>query len=277
MKRETIVLAALIAAIVIAVLQSYSPVEYSPMYASQAPPGYSGDPAGGNKSCVNCHSGHAAMIQTGWITSDIPVSGYLPLTDYSITATATRIGHTKFGFQVTPQNNNGTFLGTLANIGTDTKLTSNPNYITHNQAAIAGNGSKSWVFKWTSPIAGSGPVTFYGAFNATNANNYSSGDSIFLSTLSVNESTTGIDENQFANAFLVYPNPSKGKFEIQFQNFRFSQSAKLEIYNLSGQLIYQSFILAQKTTIELGKQNKGIYLLKVYFGDKEITEKILIE
>ena len=153
--------------------------------------GCSGDPASGSTNCTGCHSGPAAQLQADWITSDIPGSGYVPDVTYTITATATGMGHTKFGFQVSPQNSSGTILGTLVNTGSETKLTSNQKYITHTSMGTSGSGSKAWTFNWTAPAPGSGEVTFYGAFNIANGNNSSSGDTIMLSTLSVKESATG--------------------------------------------------------------------------------------
>jgi hypothetical protein len=155
-----------------------------------APAGRAGDPAGGSQTCRNsCHSsGPAPIAQTGWITSNIPVSGYTAGSTYTITATITRAGHSKFGFEVSPQSTAGVVKGTLTVTSSQTHLTSgNTNYITQSSTGTSGTGSKSWTFNWTAPATGQGPVTFYGAFNATNSNNSDTGDSIFTSTLVVSE------------------------------------------------------------------------------------------
>ncbi|MES1181695.1 MAG: hypothetical protein ABUL44_02775, partial [Flavobacterium sp.] len=74
-----------------------------PLNSTGAIPGVAGDPAGGDQNCTSCHAGPAATLQTGWISSNIPAAGYVPFTTYTITATATRPGHTRFGFEISPQ------------------------------------------------------------------------------------------------------------------------------------------------------------------------------
>ena len=159
---------------------------HSTLRTTGSPAGYSGDPAGGNKTCntIGCHSsGPAPQMQTGWITSNIPATGYVPGTVYTITATATRANHSKFGFQVSPQNTAGIQMGTMTITSTQTAITNGLGgmpYITHTSTGTSGVGSKTWSFDWTAPVAGSGTVNFYGAFNITNFSNTSSGDTIIL-------------------------------------------------------------------------------------------------
>jgi hypothetical protein len=125
---------------------------------------------------------------SGWITSNIPASGYVPGNTYNITATATRAGHVRFGFEVSPQSPTGVLLGTLIVTNTtETQLVGANKYITHKLAGTTGSGSKTWNFNWTAPVAGTGNVTFYGAFNCANNSGTSAGDTIFKSTLLVSE------------------------------------------------------------------------------------------
>jgi large repetitive protein len=155
--------------------------------SSGAPAGRTGSPGDGS-NCTACHAG-TATTSAGLITSNIPAGGYTPGQTYQITASVSSPGRTKFGFQVSPQNISGTLLGTLVNTTpTLTQLVGSSKYITHTSAGNqGGNGSHSWTFNWIAPTAGTGNVTFYGAFNATNSNNSTSGDIIFLSTLAVQE------------------------------------------------------------------------------------------
>jgi hypothetical protein len=152
-----------------------------------APAGRTGSPGDG-ANCTGCHAG-SPVTQAGLITSNIPAGGYTPGQTYQITGTVTSPGRTKFGFQISPQSPSGTLLGTLVNATPSlTQIIGNNKYITHTAAGNQGsNGSHTWTFNWTAPAAGTGNVTFYGAFNATNNNSSSSGDIIFLSTLAVQE------------------------------------------------------------------------------------------
>lgn len=149
-----------------------------------------GAPADGGATCTGCHGGATIIdlgLNNGWIVSDIPAGGYVPGETYTFTATATQVGSSKFGFQMSPQALNGAYLGTM--IVTDAVQTQivGTKYITHKSAGTAGSGSKSWSFDWIAPVAGTGTVSFYACFNATNSNSSSSGDQIYKTIYTVNE------------------------------------------------------------------------------------------
>ena len=131
---------------------------YSILSGNGAPSGRTGSPGDGS-NCSSCHS-QAAGTTPGLITSNIPASGYVPGQTYQITATNTLTGSGKYGFEVSPQNASGTQLGTLA-AGTGSKLVGGTKYVTHSSSNTSTN---TWTFGWTAPAAGTGTVTFYGAF-----------------------------------------------------------------------------------------------------------------
>ncbi len=152
---------------------------FSMNYPSGSPVAKTGSPGDGS-DCSSCHGG-TATVTAGLITSNIPVAGYTPGQTYQITATNTLTGSGKYGFEVSPQNAGGTQLGTLA-AGTASKLVGGTKYVTQSTAS---SSTHIWTFNWTAPVAGTGAVTFYGAF----ARNYSGPTT--LSTLSVQEGTLG--------------------------------------------------------------------------------------
>lgn len=122
-----------------------------------SPYNYSGSPSDG-RDCSYCHGNMTTA--SGWITSNIPASGYVPGTTYQITATNTLSGSGKYGFEVSPQSPSGTLLGTLT-AGTNSKVVGSGKWITQSTAS---NSVTSWTFSWTAPAAGTGTVTFYGSF-----------------------------------------------------------------------------------------------------------------
>src|SRR6188768_4571470 len=68
-------------------------------HTSGAPASRTGSPGDGGNTCRNCHSGPNPTTTPGLITSNIPIAGYSPGQTYTITATVTRNGHSKFGFE----------------------------------------------------------------------------------------------------------------------------------------------------------------------------------
>ena len=133
---------------------------YNPDHSDGAPAGYTGSPGDG-KNCTYCHGGNATT-QAGIITSNIPGQGYTAGSTYTITVSLTGSGNK--GFEVSPQNTSGTLLGTLI-AGTGSKLVGSGKYCTHSSSV--GGSSATWNFNWTAPAAGTGTVTFYGAFAIT--------------------------------------------------------------------------------------------------------------
>lgn len=148
---------------------------YAIAYPSGAPAGYTGSPGDGHH-CVSCHNGSSATVNN-WITSDIPAEGYTPGTVYNLTVTVTGSGAK--GFEVSPQNPTGLQLGTLA-AGSGSKLVGGTKYVTQSSSSSA--ATKIWNFTWTAPAAGTGVVTFYGAFTVNKPVTK-------LSTLQVSENT----------------------------------------------------------------------------------------
>jgi hypothetical protein len=243
-------------------------------------PGHTGSPGDGFVSCVKCHGGSHVTVD-GWITSTIPASGYVPGEIYTIRAVNTTIGHTRFGFQVSPQNISGTLLGRI--IVTDTvrtKLVGDGKYITYRAASVVGVDSMVWTFDWVAPADSVNEVVFYGAFNS-NHDGHKGGDVTQLSQLKVfKQGFTGIAKNNLMQ-LQVYPNPANAFINISFNNTA-NQMVSVELYNLNGQLISELhnntlFAGLQELALPLKKVTKGIYLLKLTAGNATEMQKIVVQ
>lgn len=238
---------------------------------SGTPGGKTGSPIDVN-TCTQCHGGTASQ-QDGWITSNIPATGYMPGETYTITATGTHTGASKFGFEITSENNDakvGTFIVTD---GTTTKLDNVDKAITHTSSNAATDGSKTWSFEWTAPATGTGDVTFYGAFNAADGNGGTSGDVIYTSELAVSESTVNIEDNTTIG-LSVFPNPAKDYLNINskntIKNIRIIDISGKEFINISG-------INSKSEKIDLDIFSEGIYFIKIEGNDFTKVEKIIIK
>ena len=87
--------------------------------------------------------------------------------------------------------------------------------------------------------------------------------------------TNGINENESLDEILVYPNPSRGKFEVKSQK---SKINRLEIYNVMGECIYQlpDSPIPQFPVINLSSQPQGIYFLKAETKSEIRTVRITV-
>ena len=108
-----------------------------------------------NSDCTSCHNVNSTVVTTTNITSNIPSSGYIPGTIYTITANLSNPLLTLNGFEITCEEvSNNTKTGTFfISDPINTKFTNNATAITHTPA---GNSLNSWSFDWEAPSAGTG-------------------------------------------------------------------------------------------------------------------------
>ena len=288
MKRNLTLIAVLSAAVLI-VTQSFYQKGFS--NKSGAPIMRTGSPVDGNTSCntTGCHTGNAVSNAAGWITSNIPGTGYITGNTYTITATASSPGLQRFGFEISPQKNTGALAGTIVLTNTTTTRlagASNPKYITHTTTgtdAVASPGSKTWSFNWTPPAVGTGTVTFYGAFNCANNNTFASGDLIFLSQLAATEDmTNGWSEPQNdLYAFDAYPNPASEHFFLSvIAQQTLNYTARL--IDLTGKCVKEFEAekifsgIEMKTEIDISGIPAGIYFLQLNSNESTASRKIII-
>ena len=227
-------------------------------YPGGAPAGFTGSPGDGQDcSVIDCHNATSVPV-TGWITSNVPVAGYTPGVTYQITVTVTGTNGENKGFEVSPQMTDGTLVGTIA-AGVGSKLTGSGKYITHNAAMTTTNAV--WVFNWTAPNTGVGPVTFYGAF-------VSSFPNVFHSSTVIPQNTTGIEEAYDRVYFKVFPNPMKEKLSVSYE-LKQQGHVQLSLYDLIGTKVATLLDEDQNSGKSLhafdlaGIVKSGIYLIKL--------------
>lgn len=249
--------------------------------------GYTGSP-GDAQNCTACHSASVNNV-SGWITSNIPANGYSAGAIYTITATASESGASKFGFQISPQLTSGNPVGQM--IGslivsntTETKLSStastNDNkYITHRAAGTSGTNNRTWSFNWQAPSTNLKSVTFYGAFKIGMS---SKGNNVYLSSYTKAPNLSGLNEDAYANAidFKTFPNPAIDQISVSF--FQEKQSnISIQLFDIEGKLV-KSFVAEQKKsgnfseTFLLEDIQKGTYFLVLNTGENRCTKKIIV-
>jgi Secretion system C-terminal sorting domain/Reeler domain len=241
-----------------------------------SPNSRTGSPGDGGNTCAisGCHTGFTVGTKTNVFSSTIPSEGYTPGTKYTITATAkSSANRNTFGFQLSPQTSTGALVGTMTVTSQQTKLTGGGKYLTHTFSGITGSGGvKSWSFDWTAPAAGTGDVTFYGAFNHANGNGGTTGDSIFKTTYVIKEKVVqGVSNNSLASlGFSVFPNPASDYlFLANNHSVKFD---RLRVYDLSGKLIYELEDSNFETQVKFDLSNfaKGMYFLKLSMNNEEL-------
>ncbi len=80
-------------------------------------------------------------------------------------------------------------------------------------------------------------------------------------------------ENKNVNDFEVYPNPSNGSFNIDFNNL--NENNSIEIYSIYGDKVFET-TSSESKSISVSNLKKGIYLIKVIQNEETITKKLVI-
>lgn len=264
-----------------------------------APPaGSNGDPNGSNATCAQsgCHAAPVSTASSSDVTFTIgtgqpttPLTSaftYQPNTTYNIgfviNAAPTGSGNTNYyGFQLSALDASNAKAGTFAvTTSTNTSLdnTAGFQWIGHKGA----NSNKTWVFKWTSPAASSGPVTFYYSFVAAKSAQPASNPegTVYKNTVTIQEGAgSGINNlDGIASGLTVFPNPINNQFGLSFDAIE-TADFRAEVYNLNGAVVANLF----EETVSAGKFNRtfnindlsaGVYMVKLSSGQGSVTQKI---
>ncbi|MGL5891117.1 MAG: choice-of-anchor V domain-containing protein [Bacteroidia bacterium] len=244
-----------------------------------APAGRTGAPGDNNgATCTGCHAG-TPTNQQGIITTNIPASGYAPGFTYQISATFASAGRTKYGFQASPQDGAGNRVGTfVATNATETQIQTSGKYITHRTAGTAApSNTKTWTWNWTAPAVASGPVTIYGAFNATNSQSNSSGDLVTLTnTGAIQPDLTSVTEATDFAALQIFPVPASN--ELNVNPGRDFGATRLSIVSMDGRTVKEinldSFGTAG-TTIDISTLPQGVYFLNIEADGKTAVRRFI--
>ena len=232
---------------------------------SSGAPAQNTNSPGDGQNCTHCMGGTATAV-TGWITSDVPSTGYVPGNTYTITATGSGTG--KKGFEISPQDLAGNLIGTLT-AGTGNKLVGSLKYVTHS-SVVAANPAV-WTFQWTAPLTGAGDVTFYGSFAVTQ-------NATKTTTLTISESAEGLAQRSLSN-WGFYPNPAHDRVFVNFSSKK-EGHVNVDLVSLGGTLLQNlltASLPAGERRFEISlSQPAGLYLLRITGENSQQVRKIII-
>jgi hypothetical protein len=254
--------------------------------ASGAPAGRTGAP--GEQSCVACHSGSAlngddvnSLVMLDG--NNNPVTSYFPDSTYTMvfnnTDPAVKKGFQLVGLKVSDNLQAGNLTGN-SSTGTNRITSGNKQYINHTGASTG--FTNGWRYTWTAPSTNVGDVRFYVAANATNNNNNTSGDKIYLSqhTFSA-DATASILESQHESKTSVFYNSQKHELVITIQSNQHG-TGYVNLIDASGKVVTTKVIGsinkgANDFSIDLSQSlTNGIYFAHIFIDNQSFKQKINI-
>lgn len=249
-------------------------------YTSGAPAGTTN--ASGETTCATntfCHNAtpNAGSGGTVLVPMEDLSAGYVPGTTYTIMPYVNQTGSAKIGFQTVALLSSGQGAGSVTITNTKTQLNTNDGkeYVTHTASGTTGIALMDWMYEWTAPAAGSGIVTIYGAFIASNNNGSASGDSIYTDSLVISEKTMGMLESFIDRDIMVYPVPFSDYFSVFVSGRNIPE--RILIYDISGRVIYnENWVTGEISRVfKLGNIPHGIYYVSACYTNHQIVKKVV--
>ena len=119
------------------------------------------------------------------------------------------------------------------------------------------------------------------AFITKNVNSQITYIDLSVSQPNVEDCITNIKTNFQHENLNVFPNPSKGIFNINIKNINSYEKLKITIYNINGQLIFSEKINLSGSKfnhqINLSKYSSGTYLLNITLKNKYYNAEIFLK
>jgi len=253
-------------------------------------PGSDGDQSAAN-TCARAGCHNSSTVQTpgpgdlsytiGIGTPTIDLNGgfkYMPGDTYSLSFLLNQTA-TRYGFQtsVTDATLHQAGTWTLTNTAnTSTSTAFSRTYVGHKNAST----TKNWFFNWTAPATGTGPVTFYYAYNLANGDGTPLNDLIYKGSITILEQTSGIEDiSNKISSLNIFPTPVSSEFNISFDLKEVNDVSSV-LYSLDGKVCKE--LLNRKLnegnfnqSFDLHDIPAGIYLVKLNVGEASATKKIM--
>lgn len=242
------------------------------------PPGYTGSPLDGvTCATMGCHRGPVSTVN-GWITTNVPATGYVPADTYDITLTASRPNTTIFGFQMATHSLTSVEGSFLVTDPLQTQYSQGTGYITHKIGGTSGTNLKTWQCKWIAPAdLQVTEVTLYAAFLT---GTFDVDDEVFITHLLLQQGAQKVEEFSDGKNLLWWPNPFYRRLFVHCNDPE-NPPRSFTLYNLAGIRVYHD-THPQQTTFSTwlllpGDLPEGMYLLETATANARHLQKVICQ
>ena len=167
-------------------------------------------------------------------------------------------------------------IGTCEGARTTVNVTTTSNATTQNAGVVTATENASGVtYQWYQ--CGTPNVLLTGETNQTytptaNGDYYVQITKGTCVVSSVCETTLGNSNFEINSGLSIYPNPSKGIFNISIQ-----EDANVTVNDILGKVIYTKKVKAGNNTIDISNYQSGMYLLNIINENGSVTKKLIKE
>ena len=232
-----------------------------------------GGPGSGGNTCTagGCHgpaagNTHIAISLMDEVSGETITDGkYEPLRTYVVTLTVHNASMSNFGFQAEALDANDNSAGILVAGSGQRTATAGGKKIIEHSAPIT--GTSNTTFRWTSPHAGAGTVTFYIMGNAVNLDNQTTGDEPSAPySESFTENNTSVASVIKNIDIVAYPNPVNNQLNLKLENTT-KGNYIINGYSLNGTKLFENNVLINgakyETSIQTDKWAPGVYYVQI--------------
>ena len=96
---------------------------------------------------------------------------------------------------------------------------------------------------------------------------------IYIKKAVLEESQSVLDEHEIT----VYPNPVRSNLEVKVTNLTKDTRTRIQIYDISGRLIYEKESIKETTQIDMSNKTNGAYFMRLSIDGKSTDWKIIKE
>ncbi len=93
-------------------------------------------------------------------------------------------------------------------------------------------------------------------------------------SLCIDYTSAGVEENSFGANLSIYPNPAKNKVTLSFDD---NINHDFEVYNSIGKQIYNESFYGDKVVYNTSKLPNGIYYIKTHINGVLVTKRLVIQ
>jgi hypothetical protein len=88
---------------------------------------------------------------------------------------------------------------------------------------------------------------------------------------------TEINPYTIEKEFIIYPNPAKSDFLVEYAGSSFSDKFTVQLYSPNNRLIYSGESIQESMKITVSNLKPGIYIVKITYNNKNYSDQIIIQ